>query len=180
MSSFTLMLRTAAEPMSLANDVEHLIHSVDPDQPIYHVKAMTQYLSESLSQRKFATVLLALFGLLALLLAAVGNYGVISYLVEQRTREIGVRMALGAQRREVQNMVVLRGARLAVIGVLLGIAMALLVTRALAGLLFGVGAADPWTFSAVTVLLIFVALFASYIPARRAAKVDPIVALRYE
>jgi putative ABC transport system permease protein len=180
MSSFTLMLRTAAEPMSLANDVERLIHSVDPDQPIYHVKAMTQYLSESLSQRKFATVLLALFGLLALLLAAVGNYGVISYLVEQRTREIGVRMALGAQRTEVQNMVVLRGARLAVIGVLLGIAMALLVTRALAGLLFGVGAADPWTFSAVTVLLIFVALFASYIPARRAAKVDPIIALRYE
>jgi putative ABC transport system permease protein len=180
MTSFTLVLRTATEPMAISAEVEHLIHGLDPDQPVYHVKAMTQYLTESLSRRKFATLLLGLFGALALLLAAVGTYGVISYMVEQRTREIGVRMALGAQRSEVLTMVIFRGAKLTTIGVLLGALVALAVTRAMAGLLFGVSSVDPWTFGVATVLLSAVALAACYLPARRAAKVDPMVALRYE
>jgi putative ABC transport system permease protein len=180
MTSFTLVLRTATEPMAVAPEVERIIHILDPDQPVYHVKAMTQYLTESLSRRKFAALLLGVFGALALLLAAVGTYGVISYVVAQRTREIGVRMALGARRNQVLAMVIFRGAKLAAIGVFLGVLAALVVTRAMASLLFGVSAADPWTFGVVTVLLAGVALTACYLPARRAAGVEPMVALRCE
>lgn len=180
MTSFTLVVRAKTEPLALAGDVESVIHALDPDQPVYHVKAMTQYLAESLARRKFATLLLGLFGALALLLAAVGIYGVTSYTVEQRTHEIGVRMALGAQRSEVLKMVVLRGAKLTAIGVCAGSLVALIVTRAMRSLLFGVGVTDPWTFGGVAALLVAVALAACYIPARRAANVDPIVALRYE
>ena len=180
MTSFTLLVRTKTEPLALAGDVESVIHALDPDQPVYHVKAMTQYVADSLARRKFATLLLGLFGALALLLAAVGIYGVISYTVEQRTHEIGVRMALGAERSEVLKMVVLRGAKLTGIGVFAGSAVALMTTRAMRSLLFGVGVSDPLTFCGVAALLVGVALAACYIPARRAAKVDPMVALRYE
>jgi putative ABC transport system permease protein len=141
---------------------------------------MEQLLSDSLARRRFAVVALGLFALVAMILAAVGIYGVISYSVTQRTREIGIRMALGAGRGDVLRMIVRQGMLLAVVGVGLGLAGALGVTRLMESLLFGVGATDPLTFVGIAILLGSVALIACYIPARRATKVDPMVALRYE
>lgn len=133
-----------------------------------------------MAQQKFSVYLIAGFGLLALVLASIGMYGVISYSVAQRTQEIGVRMALGAQPRDISAMVLLQGARLAGLGVAIGLVAAFGVSRLIASFLFGVGAADPLTFGAVTILLMVVALLACYMPARRAARVDPMIALRYE
>lgn len=133
-----------------------------------------------MAQQKFSVYLIAGFGLLALVLASIGMYGVISYSVAQRTQEIGVRMALGAQPRDISAMVLLQGARLAGLGVAIGLVAAFGVSRLIASFLFGVGAADPLTFAVVTILLMVVALLACYMPARRAARVDPMIALRYE
>jgi putative ABC transport system permease protein len=141
---------------------------------------MGSLVSDSLSSRRFAMVVLGFFACTAMLLAAIGIYGVMAYFVNQRVREIGIRMALGARRMDVLKVVVSRGMTLALVGVGVGVLASLAMTRLIAGLLFGVGAADPLTLAIFTGLLVAVALLANYIPARRATKVDPMVALRYE
>jgi putative ABC transport system permease protein len=156
------------------------VRAVDPDVPVYEVKTMREVLSGSLASRRFNMALLALFSVMAVLLAAVGLYGVLAYMVTQRTHEIGVRMALGARKTDVLRLVVGQGMALAVGGVVLGILGGLALTRVLSTLLVGVAASDAWTFVSVALILAAVALLACTIPARRAARVDPMVALRYE
>ena len=172
--------RTAGNPLGLATAVTQVARAMDPNVPVYDIKTMEQRLSESLARRRFAMFALGLFALVAMLLAAVGVYGVMSYTVAQRTREIGIRVALGAKTSDVLKLVVAQGMSLAVIGVGTGLAGATLVTRVMASLLFNVSAMDPVTFIAIAFLLTGVALLACYVPARRAMKVDPMIALRYE
>jgi putative ABC transport system permease protein len=174
------VIRTASDASSVAQAAIREVHQVDPNLPVTHIVTLDDILSESVSPRRFSTVLLGIFAVLALALAAIGIYGVMSYVVSWRTQEIGIRMALGAQPRDVLNLVVGRGARLAFAGVAIGLAGALALTHLLAGLLYGVGASDPLTFTGVALLLAFVALLACYIPARRAMRVDPMIALRHE
>jgi predicted permease len=175
-----LAIRTTADPLSLAGAARHVIWGVDKDQAISHVMSMDQLVSESVAPQRVSMLLLAIFAGVALMLAAVGIYGVISYSVTQRSHELGVRMALGAEHRDVLKLVVGEGLRLALFGVALGVGGALLLTRFMKSMLYGVQATDPLTFVAVSVLLTAVAVMASYVPARRATKVDPMVALRYE
>jgi putative ABC transport system permease protein len=173
-------VRTSADPGGLAAAVTREARVLDPNVPIYDVKTMEQLVSESLARRRFAMLALGLFSVVALVLAALGIYGVMSYTVAQRTREIGIRLALGAQTRSVLKLVVGQGMRLAVFGVGLGLVVAAAMARMIASLLFGVAATDPVTFLVIALLLAGVALLACYVPARRAAKVDPTIALRYE
>jgi predicted permease len=175
-----LVIRTAADPVSIAAAATEVIHRTDSNLPVTHVATMDGLLSESVSPRRFSAVLIGIFATLALVLAAVGIYGVMSYTVSQRTQEIGVRMALGAQMANVRRMILGQTLKLTLIGVGIGLAGAYGVARFLASLVFGVGTHDTATFLGVALLLIAVALAASYIPARRAMRVDPIVALRYE
>jgi putative ABC transport system permease protein len=165
---------------SLAGAIRNQIRAIDPNEPVRRVVTMDERLSNSVAQRRFQMLLLTVFAALALAIATVGIYGVISYAVSQRTREIGVRMALGAQASDVLRMVIWRGMRLALVGLTLGLAAALALTRVLKNLLFEVSATDPATFALIALLLVGVALIASYIPARRATKVDPLQALRNE
>jgi putative ABC transport system permease protein len=153
---------------------------LDPALPVYEVKGMDDWLHASVTQRRITMLLLAAFGALALALAAVGTYGVIAYSVNQRTKEIGIRLALGATRGDVRRMVLTDGLRLAGVGVLIGVALAAAATRLLSTLLFEVPRLDPVTFGFTIVVLIGAAAVASYIPARRATRVDPMTALRYE
>ncbi len=176
----TLVVRTAAAPLSFAPRISKEIRAVDPDQPVYHLETMDQYLDQSLATRRTTAILLGLFAGLTIVLAAVGIYGVISYGVAQRTHEIGIRMALGARPQNVMRLILAQGAKLALIGIAIGLAASLALTRLMSTLLFGVSPFDPATFSIVAVLLSLVALAACYIPARRAMRVDPMVALRYE
>jgi putative ABC transport system permease protein len=177
----SIVVRTRAEdPLSVAPEVRRRVWQLDSLLPVTDVVPMTVVLSESVADRRFNMTLLLLFAALALVLAVIGIYGVISYLVAQRTREIGVRMALGAQRGHVIGMIVRQGLTLTLIGVALGVAASLAAVRALNRLLFGVSPTDPVTFVAVVVILGFVALAACFIPARRASRIDPMVALRYE
>jgi putative ABC transport system permease protein len=176
----SLVVRTEADPATLAQPVTGSIHTVDRNLPVYLVRPMEQILSESLGARRFSTLLLGILAAMALILSTVGIYGVISYTVSQRTREIGIRVALGAQRRDILQVTLGQGLRLILIGVAVGLAAACALTRLLAGLLFSTSATDPFTFVGVTLLLTGVALLACYIPARRAMKVDPMEALRYE
>jgi len=178
--SFGLAVRTAGDPLAAATAVERAIHSLDKDLPVSQVLTMDQLLGNSLSQRRLTLVLLASFAVLALLLAAIGVYGVIAYSVRQRTNEIGIRMALGAQTGDVLKLILTQGLKLALIGVVIGLAAAFALTRWMETLLFGVRPADPLTFVVIAAVLTLVALLACYIPARRAAKVDPMVALRCE
>jgi len=180
MLNMRVALRTRTDPASMTASVREAIRSVDPDLPLAKVATLTSLVSDSLSQPRFSMFLLASFGLLALLLASIGIYGVISYSVMQRTQEIGIRMALGAERRSVFGMVLGQGARLALLGIGIGLIGALAVTRTMASFLYGVQATDPPTFAAVSLLLAVIALLACYLPARRATRVDPIVALRHE
>ena len=180
-SNLTLVVRAAAgDPAALAGGVRAAVREVNREQPVYNVRTMEQLLSESVARRRFHMTLLATFAGLALLLAAVGIYGVMSYTVTQRTHEIGIRLALGAQKRDVLRLVVGHGLRLALTGVGLGLLGAFALTRLLASLLYGVGAADAAVYGAVALLLTLVALLACYLPARRATRVDPMQALRYE
>jgi putative ABC transport system permease protein len=153
---------------------------VNKNLPSPTIQTMDEILADSLAQPRFQTVLLSVFGILALFLAAVGIYGVVSYSVSQRTHEIGIRMALGAQKGNVLQLVVRQGLRLVFAGVAVGLAAAFVVTRVLRSLLYEVNALDPLTFVSTTLVLLTVALLACWLPARRAAKVDPMVALRYE
>jgi len=175
-----LVVRTSADPLGLASAVRRELASVDKDQPITSVKAMAQYVEESTDSREFSLALLGAFGGVALLLASMGIYGVISYMVAQRTREIGIRLALGARRSDVLLLVLRRGLVLTLGGTAIGLAAAFALSRFLASLLYGVSAADGATFWAVSGVLTFVAMVACYVPARRAASVDPIVAIRTE
>jgi putative ABC transport system permease protein len=156
------------------------VAQLDPAEAVYDTLTMSHYLDRFIAQPRFNMVLLAVFGGLALMLASVGVYGVISYWVTQRTHEIGLRIALGAQSAEVQRMVLWHSLRLAILGIAIGVAAAFAATRALRGLIFGVSTHDPLTFIAFAFLLAGIGLLASYLPARRATRIDPIVALRYE
>lgn len=175
-----LAVRSTADPRTLVGEIRNAVTSVDKNQPVSDVATMEQRLAGSIAAQRFNMLLVGTFGAFALLLAAVGIYGVISYSVEQGTHEIGIRMALGAKKGDVLRMVVGQGLKLSLIGVAIGIAGALALTRFLSSLLYGVKPTDPLTFAAVSLVLIAVALLACYIPARRAVKVDPMVALRYE
>jgi putative ABC transport system permease protein len=178
--AMNIVVRTQTDPGSMTSAVLQQISRVDPDQPVFQVKTMDQYLGESMAQRRLSTVLLGVFAALALVLAAIGVYGVMSYLVGQRTREIGIRMALGAKQLDILKLVVGHGMWLAFLGIALGVAAALLLTRIMTNSLYGISASDPLTYIGISLLLAVVALLACLIPARRAIKVDPNIALRYE
>ena len=180
MLNMRVALRTKGDPAAMTESVREAIQAIDPDLPLAKVSTLTTLVDDSMSQPRFSVFLLGSFGVLALLLASIGMYGVISYSVLQRTQEIGIRMALGAQRRNVFGMVLGQGARLAGLGIGIGFVTALGVTRLLASFLYGVGPTDPLTFAAVSLLLLGIALLACYLPARRAMRVDPMVALKYE
>src|ERR1044072_2205264 len=178
--NMALMIRTEGSPEAVAAAVRREVLALDRGQPVYSVRTLPAVMSEAVAAPRFRTLLLGAFAALALVLAVVGIYGVMSYAVTQRTHEFGVRMALGAQGTDVLKLVVGRGMALALAGVLLGLVASFALTRVLAGLLYGVTPTDPVTFACVSLLLMPVALAACLIPARRAAKVDPVVALRYE
>ncbi|HKP13968.1 MAG TPA: FtsX-like permease family protein, partial [Blastocatellia bacterium] len=179
-SGMMLVARTEGDPLNYVTAVRGEVQALDNDQPIASVYTMEQLMSESVARSRFSTTLLAIFAGIALILAAVGIYGVMSYAVTQRTHEIGIRMALGANSRAVMGMVIRQGMTIVVIGVAVGLAASFALTQTLSSLLFGVSAKDPLTFAAIAVVLTAVALAACAIPARRATKVDPMVALRYE
>jgi putative ABC transport system permease protein len=176
----SLVVRSSPEPMNLVNAIRQEVWAIDRNVPITSVRTMDQILATVTVQPLFNTILLGTFAAVALLLAAVGIYGVLSYTVTQRTHEIGIRMALGARSRDVLKLVVSQGMRLALLGVALGLAASFGLTRLMSKLLFGVGATDPLTFVGIALLLMSVALVACYIPARRATRVDPLAALRHE
>jgi predicted permease len=175
-----VVLRTEGDPTAVMGPVRRAVEEIDPGEVIYGVETMDEVISNSLAARRLSMILLGIFAALALALSCVGIYGVISYLVGERTREIGVRMALGARRSDVLRLVLGQGAKMALTGVAIGIPFALGLTRLMSNQLFGVTAHDPLTFAGVALVLIAVALAACYLPARRAMQVDPMVALRYE
>jgi putative ABC transport system permease protein len=179
-SSMTFVIRTTGNPGEMAPAVRRVVREIDPDQPLSAVRTMDQVMAATVGRARFNTLLLGLFAGLATLLAAVGIFGVMSYSVALRTREIGLRMSLGARPGQVLMLILKQGLVLTLIGVGLGLAGALALTRLLSGLLYGVGSTDPATFTAIALLLTLVSMIACYIPARRATRVDPLVALRYE
>jgi putative ABC transport system permease protein len=179
-SGMTLMLRTRTDASAFAAAARNIIHTLDPQQPIGEVSTMESLLATSVARSRFSASLLTVFSIVALVMAAVGIYGVMSYSVLQRTHEIGVRMALGAQRLDVLKLIVTKGILLGAIGVAAGLAASFGLTRLISTLLFEVTATDTATFVAVSVVLFLVTLIACYVPARRATKVDPLKALRYE
>jgi predicted permease len=176
----TLHVRTTGDPESYAGAVRHAIASLDPTLPVFGITSLEKWIKAASVQQRIAGSCLGVFGFLALVLAAIGLYGVLSYAAGQRTHEIGIRMALGAQRRDALNLVLGQGMLRAIVGLGCGLGISLIVTRLLSSVLYGVSATDPFIFSGVVLLLGLVALGACYIPARRAARVDPLVALRYE
>jgi putative ABC transport system permease protein len=175
-----MVIRTTQDPLRLVPALRSRVESIDKRLPIYDVTTMDQLLAGQVASQKFNMALLGLFAFLAVVLGAVGIYGVMTYTVTQRTHEIGIRMALGAEQGDVLHLVMRQGIFLATLGIAIGFAGAFALTRFLSSLLFGVKPTDPPTFIAVALLLFGVALLAVYIPARRATKVDPMVALRYE
>jgi putative ABC transport system permease protein len=179
-SFMTFVVRTDGDPNAMAPALQREIRTLDPNQPVSDVRTMEQVMSDTFSRARFNTLLLALFAALATLLSAVGIFGVMNYSVALRTREIGLRVAIGAQPRQVLLLILRQGLLLTIVGVVIGLLAALALTRLLSGLLFGVAAVDPSTFASISVLLIAVSLVACYLPARRAMKIDPLLALRSE
>jgi putative ABC transport system permease protein len=179
-SRMTILARTSGDPLSVVPAARNELRQMDANEPMANVASVEELLSDSFSRSRFTMIVLALFAAVALTLAAVGIYGVVAYTVAQRTNEIGIRVAMGAQRGDVLRLVLEQGSRLIFLGVILGLAAGLGITRLMVGLLFGISATDPVTFSGVALLLTAVALTACYLPARRAMSVDPLVALRYE
>ncbi|HEV7747766.1 MAG TPA: ABC transporter permease [Pyrinomonadaceae bacterium] len=179
-NQMTLIVRTTSDPHSLITAVQNEVHAMDKEVPVFNVKTMDEYIAATVASPRFNTTLLVIFAAVALILTIVGLYGVMSYSVAQRTNEIGIRMALGAQTSDVLRLIVSQGFKLVLIGLAIGLVGAYAVTRVISSLLFGVTTKDPLTFVAVTALLGLVALFACYIPARRATRMDPLHALRYE
>jgi predicted permease len=179
-NGMSFAVRSNMEPRSLTASVSHELQAIDSDIPVFNVSAMNEIIRTSIAKERFATLLLAFFACAALLLGAIGTYGVLSYAVSQRTHEMGIRMALGAETTDILGLVMRWGAKLVGLGIVIGIGAALLASRLLGSLLYGVTAKDPVTFALVPLVLIVVAIAACYIPARRATKVDPIIALRYE
>jgi putative ABC transport system permease protein len=179
-NSMTVIIKGAADPNQLISSVRGAIKEIDPDQPIYSVRTMNEIRAESVAGERLNLTLLSLFAGIALVLAIVGIYGVMSYSVTQRTHEIGIRMAIGARPRDVFKMVLGQGMKLALIGVVLGLGFAFALTRLMETMLFGVEPTDKLTFAAISIMLITVALLACYLPGRRATKVEPTISLRYE
>jgi len=179
-SSMAVVVRTAGDPAAMASAVRREILKLDPEQPISNVRTMEKVLSDSLMLRRVSMLLLTVFASLALTLATVGIYGLTAYSVSRRTHEIGLRVALGASQSQILRLVVVRGLVTALIGAGIGVAAAFELTRGLSGMLYGVTATDPLVFAGVPLLLIAVSVLASYVPARRATRIDPLVALRYE
>jgi putative ABC transport system permease protein len=176
----TLVVRSKADPVRLTGSIRAIVQSIDPDLPVSEVRTMEQWLSDSVAQARFNTLLLGIFSAVALLLAVIGIYGVMSATITERTHEIGIRMALGAMPRDIWRQTLVAGAVITLVGLSAGFAASLMLTRLLASLLFNVKPGDPATFAFVTAVLASVALLACYVPARRAMRVDPMVALRYE
>ena len=178
--ALAIIARTPAEPAAMASAVRTAVHTLDKDLPIYAVRTMDQMLDTSMARERMSMLILVVFAVVALTLASVGLYGVVSHGVTERTHEIGVRMALGAQPRHVLGLVVRQGLSMAMVGTVIGVAGAFALSRSVQGLLFGVTATDPVTFGAVVAMLLGVALVACYVPAWRATRVDPTTALRAE
>jgi putative ABC transport system permease protein len=176
----TLVIRTKGESGAIVPAARDVIRSIDAQQPVADERTLESLLGNSVARQRFNTLLLAVFAMVALLLAAIGIYGVMAYSVTQRTQEIGIRVALGAQTADVLKLVVGQGMKLALVGVVIGLIGALALTRLMSNLLFGVSATDPLTFIVVATLLTGVALLACWLPAWRAANVDPMIALRCE
>jgi putative ABC transport system permease protein len=179
-TEMTLLVRSSTEAASLSGALREAIRELNPEVPLTEVQTLRAVVDKSVSASRSIMLLFAIFAGLAIVLGAVGVYGVISYSVAQRTSEIGVRMALGASRGKIQSLILGHGARIALMGVGLGLIGAFLATRLMASLLYGVAPTDLTTFAAVAILLSFVAIVSCYFPARRATRVDPIVALRYQ
>jgi putative ABC transport system permease protein len=180
MQTMQYAVRAKGDPAAIAGSVQQAVHAVDPELPVANFATLTTLVESSLTADRFAMLLLGAFGLLALLLASVGMYGVISYAVIQRTPEIGIRITLGARRAQILAMILRQGGRLVCVGVALGLIASFISTRMMANFLYGIQPTDPATFSVASLLLIAVALLACYVLARRAMHVDPIIALRYE
>jgi ABC-type antimicrobial peptide transport system permease subunit len=175
-----VMVRYQGSSAAALDTIRHANQEMSSQQTIYNDQTMESVISDSMAARRFAMILLGAFAALALGLACVGIYGVIAYVVGERTQEIGIRMALGARQKDVLRLVLWQGTRLALLGVAIGLAAALTLTRLMTGLLYGIGATDPATFAGLAAVLIAVAVAACWIPARKATHVDPVVALRYE
>jgi putative ABC transport system permease protein len=179
-AGMTMMVRTTADPAQLVSPLRNEMRALNKEVPVFAVQTMTDRIGGQLATERMIAVLLSIFGSVALLLAAIGVYGVMAYSVAQRSREIGIRMALGAERIDILRLVVGQGLTLVVIGTVIGLLLSLALTRVLTTQLFGISATDPVTFGVIMALMMIVGLFACYLPARRATKVDPLVALRYE
>ena len=175
-----VLIRTAGDPSLQINTIRNEIAGIDSNIVASEAHGMDLYIERSLGSIRFSMILLGLFAAIALLLAIIGIYGVMSYAIGQRTHEIGIRMALGARRTDVLSMIVKQGSRMAIIGIVIGVAGAAILTRAMSSMLFGVTANDPLTFTAVASLLLLMAVVACLVPAQRATRVDPLVVLRYE
>ena len=178
--AMSMVLRTTNEPHAEVSALRNAVHEIDADQPLVNFRTMQENIATSVSDPRFRTMLLGIFAASALLLAVIGLYGLMAYSVEQRTSEIGIRLALGAQRNDVLKLIVVQGLKLVLVGVAIGLGGALALSQLLTRFLYGVVPSDPATFAIVASILTLVAMVACWIPARRAMRVDPIVALRYE